>query len=638
MRAAEGRALPSCTGISGGYTAVTSPMTQHAFVAEVSQVLNLVIHSLYSNKEIFLRELVSNASDALDKLRFAALTNPALLEQEGALEIRIRADQANGALIIEDNGLGMSEAELIENLGTVAHSGTRKMLADLQAQGSGKDLQLIGQFGVGFYSGFLVADRILVISRAANATESFSWSSDGKEGFVVEKADRKTRGTEVHLFLREDQKELLDPHRIRELVRRYSDYVAHPIMVVELDKDGKEEARQANQAVAVWQRAKADVKPEEYTELYKHLTHDYDEPLAYDHFKVEGTMLLSGVLYVPKKAPFDLFDGGKPKGVSLFVKRVFIMEECDAFLPAWLRFLRGVVDSDDLPLNVSREILQDSQASRAIKKQIVKRALGLLEDLAENRKEDFLAFSKDFGPVLKEGVAMDAEYRERLAKLLRFTSTAGDAPTSLAEYKSRMKDGQKGIYYLYGSSRTAVASSPYLEVLKKRGIEVLLMTDPVDEWVCDALTSYDGTTLLSVQKEEVEPEADAEKPAEPEGLAELLAKVKETLGSRVSEVKASQRLVDTPACLSLGKGAIPAAMEQILRANGRALPPSPRIFELNPEHPMIRALSARKDDPDAADMIELLFDQAKLAEGSPIDDPALFGARLGKVLARALVK
>jgi molecular chaperone HtpG len=627
-------------------------MKSHAFVAEVSQVLHLVIHSLYSNKEIFLRELISNSSDALDKLRFRALTEPALMDGEPALEIRLRFNEAEGVLVLEDTGIGMSEEELTLNLGTVAHSGTRKLVSELANSAASKDLQLIGQFGVGFYSAFLVADRVRVVSRAAGATSATAWTSDGKEGFTTEPADKLTRGTEVHLHLKDEHRGLLSAHKLEDLVRRYSDYVAHPIFVISAAttpaptdeaspgavEAGQESRVQANRAVALWQRAKADVKPEEYNELYKHLTHDYDDPLSFDHFKVEGTQLLAGVLYIPKKSPFDLFDNSKPRGVSLFVKRVFIMEDCDAFLPPWLRFLRGVVDSDDLPLNVSRELLQDSQASKAIKKQLTRRGLGLLEDLAENRKEDFLSMTKDFGQVLKEGVAMDPEYRDRLAKLLRFNSTSSETPVSFAEYKARMKEGQKGIYYLYGTSKTAVATSPFLEVLRERGIEVLLMTDAVDEWVCDALTSFESTPLLSVQKEETEPDAATKDEVDNSDLKELIAKVKGILGERISEVKASKRLVATPACLSLGKGAMPAAMESILRASGRPVPPSPRIFELNPSHSMVTMLAANTDQAQFQDIVELLFDQAKLAEGSPIEDPAMFGTRLGRVLEKAMSK
>ncbi len=613
-------------------------MTEHAFVAEVSEVLRLVIHSLYSHREIFLRELVSNASDAVDKLRFRAITEPALLGDEPTLEIRIRADEAAGTLTIEDTGIGMTEEELVKNLGTVAHSGTRELLKKLGEQKG--DLSLIGQFGVGFYSAYLVADRVDVESRAAGAEAAFKWSSDGTSKFTVEPSEKKDRGTKVVLHLKSDAKEFLENWKLTELVRRYSDYVAHPIRV-ERKVEGKEpELEQANRGSALWQRPKSEITSEQYDELYKHLSHDFESPLGKTHFKIEGSLELSGILYVPSKPPFDLFDPGKRRGIRLFVKRVFIMDDCEEILPNWLRFMKGVVDSDDLPLNVSRELLQDSSVVRGIKKNVVKKSLDLLEEIAADRPEDYTTFFRSFGPVLKEGLATDVEYRDRLAKLVRYESTKEPGMVSLESYKSRAKEGQKDIYYLYGSSKTAVKSSPYLEALEAKGYEVLLMTDPVDEWACEALGEFQGMKLVSAMRADVSAsDSDEEKKAREEGegaVKPLLERIQKVLGDRVKEVKVSSRLLASPACLALDAGQIPAYMEALLRANGRPVPQSKRIFEVNPKHALIEKLVAKGDAAVVDDAIELLFDQAKLLEGSSIDDPQKFGERLANVLSASL--
>jgi molecular chaperone HtpG len=615
-------------------------MTEHAFVAEVSEVLRLVIHSLYSHREIFLRELVSNASDALDKRRFRAITEPSINPEGHVLEVRITPDVKAGTLTIEDAGIGMTEAELVKNLGTVAHSGTKALLAQLGEKKG--DLNLIGQFGVGFYSAYLVADRVDVYSRAAEGDgKAYKWSSDAKSSFTVEPADMATSGTRIVLHLRDDAKEFLESWKLTQLVRQYSDYVAYPIRVArEADKDGKVEHEQVNRSNPLWQRPKGEPTDEQYNELYKHISHDYEAPLGRSHFKLEGALELAGILYVPKKAPFDLFEQGKKRGIRLFVKRVFILDDCEELLPNWLRFMKGVVDSDDLPLNVSRELLQDSSVVRSIKKNVVKKSLELIEELAKDKPAEYAEFFRAFGPVLKEGVATDAEYKERIAKLLRYESTLeAGALVSLSEYKARAKEGQKEIYYLYGSSRTAVSTSPYLESLKKRGFEVLLMSDPVDEWACEALGEFDGMKLMSAMSAEMPAVSDDEKKeaeAAQTQFAPLFDRIKATLGDSIKEVKTSTRLTDSPAVLSLVEGQIPAYMEALLRANGRPVPNSPRVLELNPKHPLVARLLANPNAAMADDAIHLLYDQAKLVEGSSIDDPQKFSERIARVLAASL--
>ena len=626
------------------------PAQSHAFVAEVSEVLKLVIHSLYSHKEIAIRELVSNASDALDKLRFRAITEPALYAGDSTLEIRLRPNKDAATLTIEDTGIGMTEAEMVKNLGTVAHSGTRELLKKLE-DSKKSDLNLIGQFGVGFYSAYLIADRVDVYSRAAGAEETFLWSSDAKSSFTVERvppeAGESVHGTRIVLHLKEDAKEFLEPWKLTELVQKYSDYVSHPIRVERKNEKGEATLEQANRANALWRRPKADVTEEQYNELYKHIAHDFEAPLGKTHIHMEGTLELSGVLYVPKKPPFDLFEQGKRRGVQLFVKRVFIMDDCEELLPQWLRFMKGVVDSDDLPLNVSRELLQDSSVVRTIRKQVIKKSIDLLENIAETQPDDYATFFQGFGVVLKEGVASDMEYKDRLAKLLRFESTHSGSATdakggliSLDSYKSRVKEGQKEIFYLYGSGKTAVATSPYLEALKSKGYEVLLMTDPVDEWVAEALGTYDGLKFVSAMSADVSgSETVEEKTAREEDAGKmkpLFDRIQAVLGDRVKEVKSSARLLSSPACLALGDGQMPAYMEAVLRANGRPVPKAARVFEVNPKHPLIEKLLTRVDEAVTGDAIELLFDQAKLIEGSPIDDPQKFAERLANVLSASL--
>ncbi len=631
----------------------------HPFQAEVNQLLRLVIDSLYSNKEIFLRELVSNASDALDKLRFEALTRPELLEAGGRPEVRLSYDAAAGTLTIDDNGIGMTEAELVQNLGTIAHSGTRAFLEAAKQKGGAGGVELIGQFGVGFYSAFLVADRVEVVSRhAAPGSAAHAWSSDARGAFTVGPAERAGRGTKVTLHLKPEAREFLDGWRLRSLVTRYSDYVSAPILLKgepegDAEKAGEAGAKdganggdkdgnwqQLNRASALWQRSPSEVEPEQYSEFYRHLTHDFEPPLAHAHFRIEGTQMFSGILYVPRRLPLDFSREQKAPGLRLFVKRVFIMDDAAELLPPWLRFLRGVVDSDDLPLNVSRELLQDSSVARVIKKQIVKKALDLLEDLAQNRPDDYRAFWAEFGPILKEGIALEASERERIADLARFASTKAEGLTSLGDYVTRMPIAQPAIYYAVGASAAALAQSPYLEALKQRGFEALLLSDPVDEWVVDALREYRGKPLTSAMRADLslgddEPAAEA-----PPERAPFFERIKGLLGDKVREVRASKRLTDSPVCLVLPPGALPPAMERVLRASGRPVPPAARILEVNPSHPLVEhmaALAAREpDSPKLGEWVELLYDQALLLEGGTIDDPARFARRINDLLRDAL--
>jgi molecular chaperone HtpG len=624
----------------------------HSFQAEVSQVLHLVIHSLYSHKEIFLRELVSNASDALDKLRFRALTEPDLYAGETELVIRIRADREHRTLTIEDNGVGMTEEELVRDLGTVARSGSRAFLEQLAQRGQ-KDARLIGQFGVGFYSAYLVADRVEVVSRAAGPGQvGHRWVSEAKDTFTVAPDERAERGTSITLHLREDQQEFLDEWRLRDLVTRYSDYVSHPIKLLVTKGAGAEaktEYETVNRASALWQRPRSEITEEQYEEFYRHLAHapEAEKPLARSHFKVEGTQEFAGLLYVPRDKPFEMRFGMKHRGVRLYVKRVLVMEDCEEIVPEWLRFIVGVIDSDDLPLNVSREVLQQSSAVRTIKKQLVKHALDALEALAAERPDDYGAAWRAFGALIKQGVGSDLEYKGRLAKLLRYESTAGDGLHALADYVKRMKEGQDAIYYVIGESRKAIEGAPHLEGLRKRGYEVLLMTDPIDEWATESLRAFEGKPLVSAMRADLKIEAtDDEKKArqvESEALKPLFERIRAVLGDRVTDVRPSDRLTDSPSCLVLASAGPHGYVERLLREAGRDVPKSSRILELNPEHPIVRslqALVARGDAPSArvADWIEVLYDQALVAEGAPIDDPGAFARRITSLLAEVTAR
>jgi len=630
---------------------------RHPFQADVNQVLSLVVNSLYTHKEVFLRELVSNASDALDQISFRALTDPSALGDEKELRIEIVPDQEARTLTIRDTGVGMTHDDLVKNLGTIAHSGTKRLLESLSGD-QRRDLPLIGQFGVGFYSAFLVADRVVVTSRAAGAAEAWTWESEAAGDFTVKSAERATRGTDVVLHLKKKEDDFLRDWTLRDLVRRYSDFVRHPIFL-EVQKKGDKDAPptrewdRVNQASALWTRPKAEITQEQYEEFYKHLTHDWEPPLAYEHFKVEGVQDLTALLFIPKKTPLE-FLGAKKGGLRLFVRRVFIMDDCEDLVPEWLRFLKGVVDSDDLPLNVSREFLQRDRGVPLIRKQLVRHALTMLEDLAaegettikdaegkETKVVRYDAFWRSFGRVMKEGVqSSEPADRDRLAKLLRFESSHADAITSLPDYVGRMPAGQTAIYYVAADSRVGAAGSPHIEALKKRGYEVLYFTDPVDEFVADNLREFDGKKLVSAAKGELDlPEAaeDKTKREEQSGLfAGLVSRLKGSLGKRVADVRVSSRLTDSPACLVTEEGGISPHLERLMRANRYDVPEQRRVLEINPDHAVVKRLQEMAKDSAneerVADMTELLYDQALVAEGGLPADPPQFARRLTKLL------
>jgi molecular chaperone HtpG len=607
----------------------------HAFQAEVSKVLDLVIHSLYTSREIFLRELISNASDALDKLRFRAITEPDLMDGEPSLEIRLGLDKEKRTLTIEDTGVGMSEEDLMKGLGTVAYSGSRSFLEELAAKKGAESVSLIGQFGVGFYSAYLVADRVEVLTRAAGpGAKGLKWSSDAKSTFTIEPCDRAARGTQVVLHLKEA--EFAEAWKVKDLVKRYSDYVTYPI---------KLEGEQINQAKALWQRPKSEVEDEEYDEFYKHLTHDFEPPLARTHFRAEGKHEFVGLLYVPRHRPFDLQDGRRRRGVRLFVRRVFVMDDCEELVPAWLRFVRGVVDSEDLPLNVSREVLQDSALPRSIRGQITKKTLDLLDAMAKERAQDYAAFWGTFGSILKEGIATgDMEHKEHVAALLRYPSTAttGEALTSLDEYVARMPGKQEAIYYLYGEDRKTLEGSPYLEALRARGYEALFMTDPVDQWAADGLDEYKGKKLVSAMRADLPlgDEAKEEQKKAAEVLKPLCERIQKVLEAQVREVRPSERLVDSPACLVLAPGATPALLERLLKERGKNMPHVKRVLEINPKHPLIEALAGAvaQSSERADEWIELLYEQALVTEGAPLDDPNRFARRIAALLTEVATR
>jgi molecular chaperone HtpG len=615
-------------------------MGEHTFQAEVGRVLSLVVNSLYSNKEIFLRELLSNASDALDKLRFRALTEPDLLKDDPSLVVRIRPEPDRNALVIEDTGIGMTEAELTENLGTIARSGSQEFLEKL-AENAKKDISIIGQFGVGFYSAYLVAKRVDVVSRAAGAPSAFRWSSTGKDTFTVVPAERPTRGTEIVLHLKDDQKSLLDAWTIRDLVRRYSDYLTYPI---ELEtKNGEVKRETINKTGALWQRPKSEITDDQYDELYRHITHDFEKALARTHFRIEGNLEAVGLLFVPRRAPFDLDDPRRQRGMRLFVKRVLVMDDCDALVPQWLRFVRGLVDSDDLPLNVSRELLQDSAALRTIRKQVTKRALDLLDEIAKDRPDDYATFWETFGHVLKEGLVVDPEYKDRIAKLVRFRSSRGPGLLSLDAYVDAMKEGQDAIYWVASETREAAVASPHTESLRARGFEVLLMTDTVDTWAIEALAEYRGKKFVNALRADADlhetEEAKRETEQATKDFAALVSVAKEMLGEKVRDVRVSHRLVDSPSCLVLAPGAMPAHLEGLLRRTGKT-PKGKRDLELNPSHAAVKRLGAMAaEDPksaDVRDLVLLLHEQALLTEGSPLEDPVGFARRLTSLMTKAL--
>ncbi len=623
----------------------------HSFQAEVAQLLHLVTHALYSNKEIFLRELISNASDACDKLRFEALNNDALYEGDSELKVRVSHDAKT--ITISDNGIGMSAQEAIDHLGTIAKSGTKDFMGRLsEAQkGDAQDQgQLIGQFGVGFYSGFIVADKITVESRRAGlpANEGVRWISGGSGDFEVEAIDKADRGTSITLHLREDALQFANNWQLKSIINKYADHISLPIQIEQEEwQEAAEEGQPGsmvktgvwetvNQASALWTRAKKDISDEQYQEFYKQISHDAAAPLAWSHNRVEGGTEYTQLLYLPAKAPFDLYNRDKISGVKLYVKRVFIMDDAESLLPTYLRFVKGVVDSADLPLNVSRELLQESRDVKAIREGNTRRVLAMIEDLAKNDEAKFQDFYREFGAVLKEGLGEDFANRERIAKLLRFASSTQDAPTSLADYKARMKEGQEAIYYITADTLAAAKNSPQLEVFKKKGIEVLLMTDRVDEWALSQLFEFDGTPLQSVAKGAVDlgKLQDEEEKKKSEEVAEtlkpLLEKLKAALQDKAQDVRVTSRLVDSPACLVVEDHGMSLQLARMLKQAGQEAPVSKPILEINPEHPLVKKLDSAVAFDDLA---HILFDQALLAEGGLPDDPMAYVKRVNALLA-----
>ncbi|CAE6920671.1 MULTISPECIES: molecular chaperone HtpG [Pseudomonas] len=616
------------------------------FQTEVKQLLHLMIHSLYSNKEIFLRELISNASDAADKLRFEALAKPELLEGGAELKIRLSFDKDAKTVTLEDNGIGMNRDEVIAHLGTIAKSGTADFLKNLSGDQK-KDSHLIGQFGVGFYSAFIVADQVEVFTRRAGAaaSEGVHWSSKGEGEFEVASIDKAERGTRIVLHLKSGEEEFADGWRLRNIVKKYSDHIALPIELPKEqhgeDAPAEVEWETVNRASALWTRPRTEIKDEEYQEFYKHVGHDFENPLSWSHNKVEGKLEYTSLLYVPGRAPFDLYHREAPKGLKLYVQRVFIMDQADQFLPLYLRFIKGVVDSNDLSLNVSREILQSGPVIDSMKSALTKRVLDMLEKLAKDKPDDYKAFWKAFGQVLKEGPAEDFANKEKIAGLLRFASTAGEGDeqsVSLADYLSRAKDGQDKIYYLTGESYAQIKNSPHLEVFRKKGIEVLLLTDRIDEWLMSYLTEFDGKQFVDVARgdldlgkldSEEDKKAQEEVAKAKEGLIERL---KGALGEQVAEVRVSHRLTDSPAILAIGEQDLGLQMRQILEASGQKVPDAKPIFEFNPAHPLIERLDAEPDEDRFTDLSHILFDQAALAAGDSLKDPAAYVQRLNKLL------
>ena len=627
-----------------------TPQTETlGFQTEVKQLLQLMIHSLYSNKEIFLRELVSNAADAADKLRFEALTQPALLEGDNELRVRVSFDADAHTVIIEDNGIGMSREEAIAHLGTIAKSGTGDFLRQLSGDQK-KDSQLIGQFGVGFYSAFIVADQVDVYTRraGASASEGVRWSSRGEGEFDIAQIEKAERGTRIVLHLKDGEHDFADGWRLRGILKKYSDHIGLPIqMPKEAPAAEGEDAAPAlewetvNRASALWTRPRTEITDAEYTEFYKHVAHDHSDPLAWSHNKVEGKLEYTSLLYVPGRAPFDLYHREAPKGLKLYVQRVFVMDQAEQFLPLYLRFIKGVVDSNDLSLNVSREILQSGPVIDSMKSALTKRSLDMLEKLARDKPEQYATFWKEFGQVLKEGPAEDYGNREKVAGLLRFASTKGDGEAqtvSLADYLGRLAEGQETIYYLTGESYTQVRNSPHLEVFRKKGVEVLLLTDRIDEWLMGYLTEFDGKRFVDIARGDLDLgalESEEDKQAQESAAKEkqaLVERLKTALGEDVAEVRVSHRLTDSPAVLAIGEQDLGLQMRQILEASGQKVPDSKPVLEINPGHPLIAKLDAEADGERFNDLGRVLFDQAALAAGDSLKDPGAYVARLNKLL------
>lgn len=612
------------------------------FQSEVKQLLHLMIHSLYSNKEIFLRELISNASDAADKLRFRALSDASLYEGDGDLRVRLSVDKDNRTITLSDNGIGMRRDEVIENLGTIAKSGTKSFLASLGSD-QAKDSQLIGQFGVGFYSAFIVADKVSVRTRAAGAAEDEAvfWESAGEGDYTIADISKAERGTEITLHLREGEDEFLDSWRVRNIISKYSDHIALPVEIESKDEEtGTTTWEKINKAQALWTRNKADISDEEYNEFYKHIAHDFSDPAIWSHNRVEGKQEYTSLLYIPARAPFDMWNRDHKHGLKLYVQRVFIMDDAEQFMPNYLRFVRGLIDSNDLPLNVSREILQDSRVTQSLRGALTKRVLQMLEKLAKDDSEKYQTFWKEFGLVMKEGPAEDHANKEVIAKLLRFASTQseGAAQTvSLEEYVSRMVEGQEKIYYITADSYAAANSSPHLELFRKKGIEVLLLSDRIDEWMMSYLTEFDGKVFQSVSKaddaldkladEETEEQKEAEKALEP-----FVERVKTLLGERVKEVRLTHRLTDTPAIVTTDANEMTTQMAKLFAAAGQDVPEVKYIFEINPDHQLVKRVADTQDETRFGEWIELLLDQALLAERGTLDDPNQFIRRMNQLL------
>jgi len=619
------------------------------FEAEAKQLLKLMIHSLYSNREVFLRELVSNASDAVDKLRFEALSHPEWLGEDSDLRIRLSFDKDARTLSIEDNGIGMNRQELIENLGTIARSGTARFLEQLTGDQQ-KDSQLIGQFGVGFYASFIVADRVEVETRRAGESEAWCWRSAGEADYELAPGTRTQRGTTITLHLKADAEEFLEPYRVRSVIKKYADHIAIPVQLPEMEGDKPKEKKgeiqweTVNEAKALWTRPRKDIEEGEYHAFYQHLAHDFEDPLCYSHNLVEGKHEYTSLLYVPKRAPFDLYHRESPRGLKLYVRRVFIMDDAEQFLPLYLRFVRGVIDSADLPLNVSREILQQDERVEAIRGALTKRVLDMLEKLAKNDEAAYQTFWNELGPVLKEGPAEDFANKERVASLLRFASTKDDSSAethSLDAYLERCPDGQKAIYYVTGDSFAAAKGSPHIEALRKRGVEVLLLSHRLDEWLMSHLSEYKGTPLKDVARGAIDlkelPEVAGSGSDAPEptvALAEdVLEGLKKALGERVKTVRVSDRLTDSPACLVVEEDEMGSQMRRLLKSAGQAVPEAAPILEVNGNHVLLRRFEQEQDGERRQDLAEVLLAQAKLAEGDPLDDPAAYLRCMNRLLA-----
>mgnify|MGYP001480619085 FL=1 len=622
------------------------------FQTEVKQLLDLMVHSLYSNREIYLRELISNASDAEDKLRFEALQDDSLYEKDTDLKIRVEFNKDLKTITVLDNGIGMSREEVIENLGTIAKSGTKQFFEALTGDQT-KDSQLIGQFGVGFYSCFIVAKKVEVTTRRAGESreKGVRWISAGENDYSIETVDRPKRGTKVVLHLRDDADEFLNSYRLREIITKYSDHISFPI-VMDKDneddtdnKDGKGDDKTGedtvNSATALWTRNKKEIKDDEYNEFYKHIGHDFEDPLAHIHNKVEGKLEYTSLLYIPSRAPFDLWDREQVHGVKLYVRRIFIMDDAKQLLPPWLRFVKGVVDSDDLPLNVSREILQQNKVVDSIRSGCTKKIIGLLKSMSKNDEEKYQKFWKIFGKVLKEGVVDTSDYKDELSDLFRFSSTHDDTEdqkVSLKDYVGRMQEGQQSIYYVIADSYTTAKSSPHLEIFKKKGIEVLLLSEPIDEWVTTHLSEFDGKKLQSVNKGELDlgdiQDEKEKKKSEKKSKAhiDLVKHIKEVLDEKVKEVRVTSRLTTSPACLVSDDNDMGRHLEQILKASGQSIPGAKPILEINPDHPIIQKIIAEKDDNLFSDWSHILFDQALLSEGGQLSDPGNFVNKLNSMI------